>query len=192
MYRTKIWYLIALAAVLGLIWWFFQEKNAAPIADNGSQVEDGDPMGDWDTYSDGNLGFSIDHPDGVKVYQDGPGMVGLRLLGPTQSEGTEMSDGISLSFRKVTKGANDTLGQVAQSNLDQITEVGKVDQAPVSAQLGGKTGVMYRFSALGSFTVYLLPVSDTQVLEVSYMVADPKNQGYADTVDGMLGSLKVK
>jgi len=152
----------------------------------------------WRTYTDPTGGFTLSYPAIMATstrsasQEDGSSYRGtaLSLSGPTQEPGTPLTDGISIFMRV----------QPLQSTLEAFAEQ---EAESVFASPEGIAGTLqpithngvegYTFSAhaVVPFTNLILPLTDTQVLVISYTTPDPTAQGFSELADTILASLHI-
>jgi hypothetical protein len=145
---------------------------------------------DWETYSSDELGFNISHPSEMTVDEQ-QAIEGIRflLIGPSQTQGTEMYDGISMTINVDTHNADsfqDFIDEQHQETNDATNpEVGDIEQVTVA----GLQGYQFVVNSLGEFTHIYLPLEGNKYAHVTYLMEDPENQGFQEILDTMLSSL---
>lgn len=181
-------FLIALvgAAVAGLN---SEDKNSASPQISETQKQEN--LGDWEKYSSRGLGVSFNYPSDFKKNDHPDGTVTVFKAGPTQTEGTEFYDGVSINFSKnaysgdfknfVESERKKRLEDPIFKNVGEAKEVG----------YAGKKGYKFSVNSLGKFTLIFLPVSETKYLQISLLVEDPKALGFESTAEGILASLSI-
>lgn len=147
---------------------------------------------EWETYENEAIGFEIKHPEQVSVVTHDDNYVSLQYVGPTQATGTEFYDGISIGFRNTPKLASQTLDDVAQQSIDELGEIGTIEDGPRMAEIGGLEAIYYVSRGLGVFEIYMVAQSDTKVLEISVFEEDPEGIGFEAIVEAMLASLVIE
>jgi len=142
---------------------------------------------DWTYVKSEDL--TIYYPKGfASIAGDGLSLV---FLGPTQTEGTEMFDGINITVRTGTLDSK-TLRQVVDDKVKQTKEdgVSEITQDLESTQVAGKQGFTFKARGLGEYTFIYLPKGTDNYLEVSRIVEDPGNLGFAETADQIISSME--
>ncbi|OGM22383.1 hypothetical protein A2961_00775 [Candidatus Woesebacteria bacterium RIFCSPLOWO2_01_FULL_39_21] len=146
----------------------------------------------WKTYTSQNLGFALAYPSLMEIREHEDGTVTFVLLGPTQSKGTEMYDGISINFSNQSFEGDFKEFIEKEWKLkkeDEIyTEVGEIKESDIAV----KKGLTYSVSSLGNFDLIFIPTSDNKYLQITMLVEDPKNQGFEEISKKILDSLAIK
>ena len=156
-----------------------------------SPTIEGMPAG-WEVYESVEHGFKIAHPPDV-LQEPRPGEeVRFVKFGPTQQLGTELYDGISVSFDsgQVTgEGGfeefvrSEYVRLSADPGASSVSDFGEVT-------VGAHTGYAFRESGLGEFThVYLPKAGGSGYVHIVDSTVDPTDQGFVDMVRQMLDSL---
>ena len=159
------------------------------------QVNEGNldiPSG-WLEYESDVLDIELDYPPEMDVSENEDGTVRFLIIGPSQAMGTEVYDGIILTLYKGTYINSDLA-----SYVESIVEEKKND--PIYEQLtqtetievGNISGYKFIESALGTFTNIYLPAGEGTYLLISYLLEDPTDQGFSETLDLILKSLTLK
>lgn len=143
-------------------------------------------MENWKTYSSSKYSFMFQYPNSVSLTdREGEGVF-LTLWGPTQRQGTEFHDGISLSFKeKLLKGQ--TVQDIANSEVSSGIEV---LQPPNPVLIGGVTGTKFKVRGLGDFTYTLIPLKNDRYLEIVDSTEDPTGQGYPEIVNKIFSTFQ--
>lgn len=183
----------------GLLYVFLSEdidqRNAvspSPSATPTTVIES-DPTASWNTYTSEEHGFTISYPEEITV--DEPAQIdGIRfyVLGPTQTEGTEMFDGISMNINTDTFTEDDfhdfVDAEYEETSTDPMTsEISDLEHV----EIGGHEAHRFTVSALGEFTHIYIELDDKRYAHITYLVEDPTDQGYEDIVNQMLSSLVI-
>lgn len=150
----------------------------------------GDRFGKWQTHTDEKHGFSMDYPSALKVEETAAEAVKFTLLGPTQRQGTEIFDGISVTVRTATH-SQESLKDYVDSRVQKIERVGDVIQEPEKVVLNGNNGYRYEKVTAGRSTVLIFPFSQGEVINISYAAPDPQNRGYKEVVKEMVSSFEI-
>jgi hypothetical protein len=158
---------------------------------------------DWKTYSNSELGFSLQYPTEMTLTTSNPpqefgkpGLSAIRLsfIGPNQPQGTELADGINISLGVFNKPGGVDLITMAEDFSKIDPEVSsKTPLKPVT--VNGLSGYMTTVSGLGTMDHYFLPFgTDTEkmlwVTKISNSNTDEKKMSYDDDFEMILKSLK--
>ena len=144
--------------------------------------------GDWETYKNEEMGFSIQHPSNLKPEDLGGGSIVFQLWGPTQSNDTEFYDGVNISI--TTKALDGkTLENIVEENRTGSKEVWGNEEVSEKKQTGwgGYNGYMYQ---VGGHTYYYLIQDSQNYLEIFNLSGDPGNLGYIKTSEKIISSLQ--
>lgn len=160
--------------------------------DGGSSSVASSSADAWETYVNEEMGFSLEHPADVRVDEPGGAGEGIRfsVWGPTQATDTELYDGLALSVRKRTLEPTISLRSYAEDQARQLSDVGTILEAVHEESIAGKSGYAFTVDSLGVFTIIFLPAENSDIYEISYIAADPTQQGFADIVEEMLSSIE--
>lgn len=141
----------------------------------------------WPSYVKKDAKFSLKYPENLKAEEGDDGSLYLSLWGPTQKEGTEFYDGISLNFKEASLGGK-TLKEVADGRREEFSGVFETDE-PSEVHLGGLLG--YKFHVKGNVEAdyYYLSLGENSYLEVMDATIDPASSGFAETVKLILSTL---
>jgi hypothetical protein len=149
-----------------------------------------DPTASWQTYLSSKLGFSLKYPAEVKATEDAVNnSVYFSLLGPTQKEGTEFFDGISLSIKSGSLGGKTLKEFVDTVGVDD--EVSQIVSGPEVTTIAGLSAYKLRIRGLGEFDYYYFQKGASGYLELVNNTLDPENQGFLQTASLMMESLKI-
>jgi hypothetical protein len=156
-----------------------------------TEIQISPPPLDWRVFSSESLAINFSYPPKMEITENEDKTVRGVLIGPSQSLGTEVYDGIILSFSK---------GEYAEASLENYVEsvVTKKKSDPVyieitdidTVQIAGINGYKFLESALGTFMNIYLPLGDGKFLLLTYLLEDPKGQGFEATLDILLNSLE--
>jgi len=145
----------------------------------------------WNTYTSTEYRFSISYPSSVlhATTQEGERFY---QLGASQSQGTELYDGISVVIRSGSLSGKSFAQWVDENYAD-------IKNDPVQPRVGekkpvviaGKEGIAFTVSSLGDRVMIYLPKGNNQFLEISNGTVEPADsqQGFQKTVDQMLSSI---
>lgn len=156
----------------------------------------------WKRYTASEAGWQINYPTEVKVNQVpgknafGPTGTGTATtflyIGPTQTEGTELYDGYSVSVGIAQKPQRQTLEQFAleETSSDPVSQRLSFEKITIN----GLEGYEIIIEGLGTFHQFYLahPSDENKVLRLSYIAAQPEGQAgsYEDKVQQMVQSLQ--
>lgn len=145
----------------------------------------------WERYELKNIGVTFPYSPKMEVLENQDGSVRFVLFGPSQSKGTEMYDGIILSF---THGVYEsTLKQYVDSLASQQSDDIYMETTPVTTILVNKRlSYKYAVSSLGTFTYIFVPLRDKSYLSISYLLEDPKDQGFREVLNTILSNIVIK
>lgn len=192
-------YIIVTIIVLGAAsaWTVF--KETAP-QQNTTLVETQEDAGSidtstWKTYTGDAFGFSIMRPHNMRVREleipGEPPLVVFSLTGPTQTENTELFDGITIEVSRNDLGSH-TIKEIAQNELAGQSDIAeKVLNTGQEITLAGKNAYMYEIVTIVRYRYYYIPVSDSSYLRLVVFAEDPTHAGFEDTVQHMLSSIVV-
>jgi hypothetical protein len=146
---------------------------------------------DWQTYTSKQYGFTISYPSDVthESLEDGERFI---KLGPSQSQGTELYDGINIVIKSGTYQQASFKEFVAQTyqetkNDPIISEVSDIRDT----EIAGIYGSAYDVSSLGNWTVIFLPAGSGRYVEITDMTVEPTNreQTFRKTTDSILATI---
>jgi hypothetical protein len=143
----------------------------------------------WSTFSKEGVAFSFMYPPELEYREYEDGSYTLSKLGPTQTEGTEFFDGISLSFRAgELEGL--TLVEWMEKKAEELKEVFEVT-TPEVTQIAGIPGYKMQVKGIVEADYYYVALGTSSYLEIIDATKDPTNVGFAATVQKILSSLKL-
>lgn len=146
---------------------------------------------EWPTYVSEKQEIRLRHPDFAQV-REIEGVLVLYHHGPTQTEGTELFDGFTITVQTVPFAATqESLKQVADDRLADDRQHATITRGLSPIELAGQTGWQYQISGVGEYTIIVLPHGERQAVVLSYLVADPDDRAYEQTVQQMLASLEL-
>ncbi len=169
---------IAVLALSAVAWFAFRDSLFSQIPEN------------WETYTSSTQGFSLRHDPTLTVVDDGQNGVRLYKWGPTQKGETELYDGILLSVRKVATPQGGEAYLTDQ--IQQMTQHGTITASLSKDRLNGLSVQRMEFSGLGDYTFIFVPVGDSHLIEIAFIVPDPTMAGFRNTVDLMLSTFKLQ
>lgn len=206
----RITIVILLIILAGLIFWYLTRRNPTGEAVNtdreptqGQELETNEQnetndqdtealnTSNWETYTSTAHGFTIRHPQEIDIQNTGDGEL-LSLWGPSQQEGTEFYDGISLHFTSGSlegKTLDDFVNQIyTDAQNDPINE----QVSPVQPILiGEESGLTFDVRGYGDSTYIYLPKGEGEYLRITENTQDPSSQGFEKITDAMLQSLRL-
>lgn len=143
------------------------------------------------TYSSIPLGFSIDYPPELEPIKQGETIV-FSKWGPSQKKDTEFYDGLNITF-----SAGSYSGSFETFVNQQLEEVKNwptyVSSTNIKALvLAGKEAYSFEAVTMGKASYYFIKKSPTEYFKIIDATNDPTNQGFANTIKQMLGSLEVE
>ncbi len=146
---------------------------------------------DWESYSSEAYNFIIRYPEEVTHETTTEGEHFFQL-GPSQAEGTELYDGISVHISAGSLGDREFDMFVAEKHMQikndptttHIDELKKI-------MIAGKNGYAFTTNAIGNRRYIYLPKEGNAYLEIIDGTVEPTNrkQTFKKTVETMLSSL---
>lgn len=156
--------------------------------DNQRSYPDG-----WMPFRSDSMGLSLYHPPQMSVTQMEDGLVRLLVTGPSQVMGTEMYDGILVTLFKKPYQAG-SLRELVERETEQkkndpvYIEVSDIEEV----RIGNTLGYAVIESSLGEFTQIYLPAGPNEYVQLTYIMEDPTNQGYAQILNTLLQSIELE
>lgn len=145
---------------------------------------------DWIMHESEEYGFSFKYPPDMDLEMQGD-MIRVDLWGPTQRPDTELYDGILISIWRPPNDQNIDLKQFADQGLEnQLAFEGEMIQPVTHKTYGEIEGYEFSVVSLGEFTTFYFENLNDEIIEISYFVEDPANQGFEETLKKILGSLE--
>lgn len=149
-----------------------------------------DPTAGWQTYLNNEIGFSIKYPSDLEPKEDEVSkIVTFVKFGPTQKEGTEFYDGISMSIKTGNLGGK-TLKEFADS-VAKGDPTSVVVSGPEMVYIAGISAYKLTIRGLGEFDYYYFQKGADGYIEIVDNSQDPAEQGFIEIVTQMLESLKI-
>ncbi len=139
---------------------------------------------DWEVYINPTIGFSIRHDPDLKYSERSKIDISFYSWGPTQTDGTEIYDGLIISFRKVRLTASTE--EYIQSQIEQFQNAGQITETLHDIKINKTSAKAFSASSLGDFTVIFVPLDDKNLIEISYLAPDPGKLGFQKKIDQML------
>src|SRR3989344_4024045 len=146
----------------------------------------------WLTYTSPDKSFSFRYPPDMEKTSNKDGTITLVKFGPSQTEGTEVYDGLILTFKSGSHAEN-SIRELAESerqkglNEPAIEKVGELLEVNFTSQPGWS----YSITGQGNFVHYFLPLSGTRYLQVTQLLEDPKSQNFHAINGNILSSLEL-
>jgi hypothetical protein len=150
-----------------------------------------DPLSNWETFTSSESGFVIKHPVDVKVsvHQEAGKLITVfSKTGPTQKEGTEFYDGISLALQSSELGSQ-TLTEFVNKEVAEMQKTGNLTKPPLPISVSGVNGITFEIQSMGTFTYIYLP-DGGGYMKITDGTVDPTNKGFAETVQQMLSTIR--
>lgn len=147
-----------------------------------------DPTVDWKIYN--NSIFSFKYPTDLDLSTEEGNRVLISKWGPTQQEGQEFHDGISLYFdpRELGISAKDYL----QTKIDEIENAGvsTIEKKLSEVTVGQYKG--YSFVSSGLTTTETIAVESNSgiIVVITNATSDPGNVGFAPVADQILSTFE--
>lgn len=154
------------------------------IAPPEAQTPDG-----WVEFTDETAGISFLHPQDAQIKRENE-YVGVIMLGPTQSEGTELYDGLAVLLStyplngKGLRAAAEADRETTAS--DPVVQVGEI--TPIT--YAGQMGYTYQASSLGTRSIIILPFENDLYLKVINSTVDPTGKGFEQTTEQIVSSVR--
>ncbi len=161
----------------------------SPPSSSPSLLPTVDPSADWKTHSSST--YEIKYPTDFTFHLAEASTAILQKWGPTQKEGTELYDGISLSFEP--REISTTLTNFTNSLIKGIEDQGMVEitEDPKSISLNNYQGLTFTEEGLGTFQHIILEKgSDSAFIHITFSISDPGNQGFEQIKNQILSTFK--
>lgn len=147
----------------------------------------------WKSYSSETLGFSIKHPADMDIHPQQGGALLFVKMGPTQADGSGLSDGISLIF-----DVGDMKGKTLKQAIEEKWQEKKND--PITEQIrdieevqvGKYKGYKFFVHNFGGMNYIYLPKGSSEYLVIIDASTDPNNSGFNQTVNQMYSTLEIR
>lgn len=190
---------VTVVILLGLVgaYYLSRPSNNMPVSISETPTPSVPPAAveippDWKTFVSTKFGFTISHPGDVTVSTMDEGERFLKL-GPSQSTGTELYDGILVIIKSGSlKGMS--LRDFAQKEHKLIeenpVEPTVTEISPIT--IAGLSGWAYNVDSLGERRVIFLPIGTGEYLEINDGTVEPANreQTFEKNVSQMLSTLQ--
>ncbi len=135
--------------------------------------------------------FTFKYPSEIDVRTEEGDVLVLSKWGPTQTDGTELFDGFSVSFEP--KETTNTPEEYAKSLIDKSEKggVSEITEGSEPVTVNGYEGVTYTEEGLGTFKHYILDADNSSVLiHISILVSDPGNLSFQKEVDQIISTFE--
>lgn len=188
--------IIAAVVVIGLIIVLFatssnQTVNRPDSNDNAGE-ENTDVPTDWETYVSDEFSFTIAHPAKVSVQTEGPENRHTKFtyLGSDNEEGTEITDGFTLTVSAFSKTETEETTPEEFAN-ERIKEnpIAQVIEPVTSTTFHGRAAVTYQTESIGIGVEHIITETEDSFIQISTGITDPNNAGYSNIVAKMRASL---
>lgn len=195
---TLIVAFLMIAVLATGVWYYFEyteqatqhNSTEAPLVGSAptpttapvSELEEG-----WVEFDDTTAGFTFQYPEDAQIRRENE-YIGVVILGPTQSQGTELYDGLTVLLATYPLNGKTLMeaAKVEQAREDPIVEVTEI--TPIT--YAGKTGFAYKATSLGTRQVIFLPLAGDLYLKVVNGAVDPTGQGFQETAERIASSVK--
>lgn len=190
---------LVVSVCLGIIFYAFYRMGAVTFWSN-EVVEETEEVSEpvvvripgWTDVVFAKIGMSMQYPPGMELRENEDESVSMVILGPSQSRGTEVYDGLILNISR--REYSGDFSQFVNSEYDKSKKEDAISQVgPLSERMvAGLKGYEYFVEGLGKFTLIYLPVTENKYVLITYLLEDPKNQGFASTLENILKSIKFE
>jgi uncharacterized protein YxeA len=144
-----------------------------------------------ETYTDIILGITFDYPNDMKT-DDNDGSLRVYKWGPSQTEGTEIYDGMVISFARAENPNSLDLEAFTKVELENELAFEAEVIKPITAITHGEfAGYEFTTFSLGKGTFFYCNNSAGNIIRITYFAEDPLEQGFEETLNKILESLKV-
>lgn len=145
--------------------------------------------GNWTTYENTTLGFSITHPIDLPPEKQSETIV-FSKWGPSQKVGTGFYDGISLIFESgFYNGTFSSFVENEQQNTQEWPTFESVSDLR-TLTMAQREAWGFDVIAMGEHTYFYVKKDSQEYLKITNNTQDPTGQGYKQIVDQMLNSLE--
>jgi len=143
---------------------------------------------DWLTYKkEGQFSFKYPPEGEIKEYDDGS--IAVTQWGPTQKEGTEFYDGLSMSFRAFDPEGK-TLKETADEKYLELKEVFETTQ-PIVGSVAGESGYSFNVQGFVRGYYYYVAINESLYLEIIDASKDPTTAGFTAVAEKILMSVTL-
>lgn len=145
------------------------------------------PLADgWETVSLQNFSFS--YPSSFEYTLNPDNYHNLVFIGPTQTQGTEVYDGIIINLDQGTF-SGDFLEFVESQRQNQLDPAVAQVSAVAPFSLNDKSGYQFVVEGLGTFEQIYLS-QDNQYIHISRLISDPGNLGFLQISNAIVDSIE--
>lgn len=189
-------------AVLAIgVWYYFQyysqqnqdTKVQAPISEQSTPSQTSQPIdtpAGWQHLVSTTNNISLSYPQDARV-EDSPGSINISIYGPTQKDGTELFDGISLTISTLPLNGSklESAANNQWQNNSQTPKTGTVSQLQ-KINYADKDGFKYTLSNFSQNDIYILPLTQDLYLNVTEIILDPKDIGFAQLTEQIVSTIR--
>lgn len=149
-----------------------------------------DPTANWitKTYST----YQIKYPTDLTANEREGSVFTISKWGATQTEGTELFDGFSITFQP-RELPNVTPIEYANSRIKEMVDTGisEITAGPTQITVNGYNGVTFTQVGLGKYKHTVLSSKNgVMLMHISLLIADPGGIGFQKTIDQILSTFK--
>lgn len=147
----------------------------------------------WVQFRSDSIGVSLYHPQEMNLTEMEAGLVRLLITGPSQVMGTEMYDGLLVTLFKDRYESGSLRDFVERETEQKKTDPVYIEVSNIEeVKIGNKVAYAVTESTLGEFTQMYLPAGPNEYIQLTYLMEDPTNQGYAQILDTLLESIEFE
>jgi hypothetical protein len=157
--------------------------TATPMPEAGVSTEG------WETFSKEGVGFTFMYPPDLEFREYEDGTYSVSKWGPTQKEGTEFYDGVSLGF-KPGDSEGMPLEEWVNKKYEELKEVFETS-GPETTLVGEVSGYKMHVKGIVEADYYYLPLGTSSYLEIIDATKDPTSAGFIETAETILSSVKL-
>jgi len=144
-----------------------------------------------EAYTDILLGITFDYPNDMEI-DAVDGSLRVYKWGPSQTEGTEIYDGMVISFARAENPNNLDLEAFTKVELENELAFEAEIIKPITEVTHGEfIGYEFTTVSLGKGTFFYCNNSAGDIIRTTYFMEDPLNQGFEETLNKILESLKA-
>lgn len=142
----------------------------------------------WKTYTSEKYGFSLQYPTEVKIEEkDSENLVRFYINGPTQTENSEINDGLSLYIGSRPLNGKD-LKEIVDADVANSKENGEILMPPIP--LEGVGGFEYKARGLGEYIYSYRPQGNNRYILIIDGTVDPTKKGFENIVSQIIKTLQ--
>jgi hypothetical protein len=172
-----------------------QNREVIPTSEVVNETPDEDNLGlGGNSYLDPNGIFSFLYPNDYQLDTSDPIHPRIYKHGETQSEGTEIYDGVLIVFETVELQGK-TLEQWIDDKIRNTPADGNstVIKPKEATTLNGYPGFTYRVRGLGEYDYIVIQKTPASqyALVITYIAPDPENKGYQKEVDATFSTIEL-